>query len=215
MSKLGPHRLQLQGISRPRGHLTGLPFNYSQHYRRSSRNRNPQSAYWRNMTEEKTVLEREKSRLRMQASRARKKERERLLTERKKQNETFQQYSSWQTSGEGRDTKRCILYIIFFLNSNQTTIGAYKRCIHVLIKVNWAVHLYINLRDNPPPSSIKLIIEWTQTVLWKCDSLLWVRTNLSVSGARKVKRKVVVFVQVLIQSSLVLVITLTSCAWCF
>lgn len=150
MSKLGPHRLQLQGISRPRGHLTGLPFNYSQHYRRSSRNRNPQSAYWRNMTEEKRALEREKSRLRMQASRARKKERERLLTERKKQNETFQQYSSWQTSGEGRDTKRCILYIIIFLNSNQTTIGAYKRCIHVLIKVNWAVHLYINLRDNPP-----------------------------------------------------------------
>ena len=91
MSKLGPHQLQHRGNFRPRENLTGPLFNYSQQYHRSSGNRNPQSAYWRNMTEEKRALEREKSRLRMQASRARKKERERLLTERKKQ--TFQQCS--------------------------------------------------------------------------------------------------------------------------
>ncbi|KAL8608907.1 hypothetical protein ACOMHN_063036 [Nucella lapillus] len=36
--------------------------------------RNPQSTYWRNMSEERRALEREKSRLRMQASRARRKE---------------------------------------------------------------------------------------------------------------------------------------------
>ncbi|XP_025094382.1 uncharacterized protein LOC112564035 isoform X24 [Pomacea canaliculata] len=39
----------------------------------------PKSAYWRNMSEEKRSLEREKSRMRMRLSRARRKERERQL----------------------------------------------------------------------------------------------------------------------------------------
>lgn len=41
----------------------------------------PRTAYWRNMSEEKRIIEREKSRLRMQASRARRKEREFELKE--------------------------------------------------------------------------------------------------------------------------------------
>ncbi|XP_076461348.1 uncharacterized protein LOC143293889 isoform X7 [Babylonia areolata] len=77
VSELGPQVQQLQNSMELDGYASA-PF-YTQE--RWHKVRNPRSSYWRNMSEERRALEREKSRLRMQASRARRKERERLLAE--------------------------------------------------------------------------------------------------------------------------------------
>ena len=70
--------LHCQGNVQPEGD-TGFVGHFPRGYHYGGRVRNPRSAYWRNMSEERRALEREKSRLRMQISRARRKERENLF----------------------------------------------------------------------------------------------------------------------------------------